>query len=106
VHTYTVEISKYIMKFGIDKNYIEDFFDVDKDLLVESEDLLHEIPTTCSETEIWIESEEETESLSNHDGKIPEAYMEATELVSRLQEFAKIKGDHEAMELLVNLEIL
>jgi hypothetical protein len=75
VHTYTVEISKYIMKFGIDKNYIEDFFDVDKDLLVESEDLLHEIPTTCSETEIWIESEEETESLSNHDGKIPEAYM-------------------------------
>jgi hypothetical protein len=42
---------------------------------MESEDLLDEIPTTCSETELWIESEEETESLSNHDGKIPEAYM-------------------------------
>ncbi|KAJ8970296.1 hypothetical protein NQ314_001301 [Rhamnusium bicolor] len=101
------DIWKTFEEIGIDCNDLDEFINIDTNLILEDDnDLVSAdyIPAQTETANISDDSDEEAVIISNQTNNVTH-YQQAIRLVKDLQEFSKNKGDSSAMEMLSDLEL-
>ncbi|KAJ8929783.1 hypothetical protein NQ314_017498, partial [Rhamnusium bicolor] len=99
--------NKGIPLSGIKCNDLDEFINIDTNLILEDDkDLVSAdyIPAQTETANISDDSDEEAEIINNQTNNVTN-YQQAIRLVKDLQEFSKNKGDSSTMEMLSDLEL-